>query len=244
MADAQRIYPANEDVEKAEQMSLRPSALAPKSSLMSEKEDPAANRGQLRDVTFPKEQMIPSRQPHRYYPGPPRRRRNTCCRCLVWTFCLIVLLIVTIVIAAAILYAVFKPKIPNYSVDNIQITRFFLGAGATVSSQFAVDVTARNPNKKIGIYYLDDSYLAVFYTGTELCKGKLPAFYQGHRNTTNLDVTLTGTDVQITSDMVRSLTAQRQLVSIPLLVKADVPVKVKFGKLKTMKITFRVRCDL
>ncbi|KAH9290160.1 hypothetical protein KI387_034277, partial [Taxus chinensis] len=38
---------------------------------------------------------------------------------------------------------------------------------------------------------------------------------------------------------------QQQQGNISLRLKADaVPVKVKFGKLKTMKITFRVRCDL
>lgn len=239
MADAQRVYPAHEDVEK----SPPPSApLAEKSSLSSEKGDPAA---QVLHVQVPKDQVFPARQAPRYYSRPPKRRGNLCCRCLTWTFCLALLVIVAIVVAGGILYLVFQPRIPKYSVERIQITSFSVNTSTpSVSSQFSVDVTARNPNKKIGIYYLGGSYLAVFYTDTELCKGSLPAFYQGHKNTTNLDVTLTGSDVQITNSMITSLSAEQKQGSIPLRLKADVPVKVKLGKLKTMKITFRLRCDL
>ncbi|KAH9290159.1 hypothetical protein KI387_034276, partial [Taxus chinensis] len=208
MADAQRIYPAREDVEKAAKSPPPSAPLAPKSSLVSEKGDPADNSGQAIHIQFPKDQMFPTREAPRYHSRPPHRpRRNLCCRCFLWSFCLLILLIAAIAIAAGILYAVFEPRAPKYSVENIQITSFAVGTDATVSSQFSVNVRARNPNKKIGIYYLDDSYLAVFYTGTELCRGKLPPFYQGHKNTTNLDVTLTGSNIQITSEMVSSLNA-------------------------------------
>ncbi|GLJ35661.1 hypothetical protein SUGI_0716700 [Cryptomeria japonica] len=251
MADTQRIYPATEDVEKAAtaheyaQKSTPSSApLAPRSSLVSEKGDPGSNPSKVVHIQYPKDQAIPPRTAPKNYSRPPKRRRNCCCRCLAWTFCLLFTFIVAIAIAAGILYAVFQPRIPKYSVDSIQITNFTVGTDAAVSSQFVVGVRARNPNKKIGIYYLDDSYIAVFYSDTELSKGKLPAFYQGHKNTTNLDVSLTGTNVQITSAKVSLLSAEQKAGSIPLRLKADVPVKIKFGKLKTMKITFRVRCDL
>ncbi|GLJ35656.1 hypothetical protein SUGI_0716630 [Cryptomeria japonica] len=247
MADPERIYPANEVVEKAAKARKYPASsvpLAPRSSLVSEKGDPGRNPGRIVNMQHPKEQVIPQRNTPRYYSRPPKRRRNICCRCLVWTFCLLLIFIVAIAIAAGVLYAVFQPGIPKYSVNKIQITSFAVGTDDTVSSQFVVGVQARNPNKKIGIYYLDDSYLAVFYSDTELSRGSLPAFYQGHKNTSDLNVVLTGTNVQITSEVVSSLSTQGKDGKIPLLLKVDVPVKVKFGKLKTMKITFHVRCDL
>ncbi|GLJ35650.1 hypothetical protein SUGI_0716530 [Cryptomeria japonica] len=240
MAEAQRIYLAKKDVEKAEWISPPPSApLVPKSNLMSETVEPNGN-----PVQFMHGQFSTKEQKFRCYSCLPKRCRNFYCRCLVWMFCVLLLFIVAIVIAASILYAVFQPRIPKYSVDNVQITGFSLSLDATVSSQFTVRVRMTNPNKKIGIYYLDDSYLGVFYTGTEICRGELPAFYQGHKNTTNLNLVLTGTNVQITSEMVTLLKEQKQLGSIPLHLKADVPVKVQFGKVKTVKITFRVHCDL
>ncbi|ONI20208.1 hypothetical protein PRUPE_2G003300 [Prunus persica] len=62
----------------------------------------------------------------------------------------------------------------------------------SLSATFDVSITARNPNKKIGIYYEGGSRLNVWYTGTKLCEGGLPKFYQGHRNTTQLVVQLIG----------------------------------------------------
>lgn len=171
-------------------------------------------------------------------------RRISCCRCLCCTFCFLFVLVAIIAIAGAILYLAFEPRIPKYSVDSIQIGNFSVNSDLSLNSQLDVKIRARNPNKKIGIYYLDDSHIVVSYSGTELCTGSLPAFYQGHKNTTVLDVTLAGSGVQITSSMVSTLNAQRQQGSVPLDLKADVPVKIKLGKLKLMKIKFRVRCNL
>ncbi|GLJ35657.1 hypothetical protein SUGI_0716650 [Cryptomeria japonica] len=240
MADAQRFHMAKENAEKAavaeEDTHNNPPSNDPSAP---GKKDP----GKVVHVQYPKDQVILPRHAPRYY-TPPKRRRNFCCRCLAWTFCLLLLFIVAIAIAAGILYVVFHPEIPKYSVDSIQITRFTVGTDDTVSSQFVVGVRARNPNKKIGIYYLDDSFLAVFYSRTELSRGSLPAFYQGHKNTTYLDVTVIATNVQMSSKEVFSLSAERKEGCIPLCLKADVPVKVKIGKLKSMKITFSVHCDL
>ncbi|GLJ35649.1 hypothetical protein SUGI_0716520 [Cryptomeria japonica] len=237
MAEARQVYLAKKNVGKAAWKSTLPNApLIPKSSLMSEKV-----KSEVKPGKFMQAQISTQEAPSRYYSCLPKRRRNLYCLCLVSTFCLLLLFIL---IAAAILYAVFQPRIPKYSVDNVQITSFSLGLDATLSSQFTVRVRMTNPNKKIGIYYLDDSYIGVFYTGTEMCRGKLPAFYQAHRNTTNLDIILTGTNVEITTKMFALLIAQQQEGSIPLRLKANVPVKIKLGKLKTMKIAFRVRCEL
>jgi hypothetical protein len=255
MADNQRVYPTTVDIEKnaAEDGNHKPSApLIPKSSLSSEKSGVVPvpvpvpvypSSGRRISDQFPRDQVIPRPELPRYY-SPPPKRRNSFCRCLCCTFCFLFVLIAIIAIAAAILYLVFQPRIPKYSVDSIQITNFSVNSDLSLNSQFDVKIRARNPNKKIGIYYLDNSYLAVSYSGKELCTGTLPAFYQGHKNTTVLGVTLAGSGIQITSDMISTLNEQRQQGSVPLDLRADVPVKIKLGKLKLMKIKFRVRCNL
>ncbi|KAH9290158.1 hypothetical protein KI387_034275 [Taxus chinensis] len=242
MAAAQKVYPINNDEEKATHQHER------KLSDISEKGESASyNSGHIIHFRFARDVVIPTRKGDvapRYESRPPERRRNFCCRCLLWSFCVFLLLIVMIAIAAAILYAVIQPRVPKISVETIQITSFAVGTDSTVSSQFVVGVRARNSNKKVGIHYLDDSYLAVFYTGTELCRGKLRAFYQGHKNTTNVDITFACRNVQVTDDFVTSLNAEQQQGKILLRLMADVPVKVKLGKLKTPKISYRVRCDI
>lgn len=251
MADNQRVHPTTVDLEKnaGEYENQKPSApLIPKSSLSSEKSEilpvPAypPSGGQPTDQ-FSRDPVISRRELPKYY-SPPPKRRSSCCRCLCCTICFLFALVAAIAITCGILYLVFQPRIPKYSVDSIQIANFSINSDLTINSQFDVKIRARNPNKKIGIYYLDGSDLAVSYSGTELCTGALPAFYQGHKNTTVLDVTLAGSGVQITSNMISTLNAQQQQGSVPLDLKVDVPVKIKLGKLKLWKLKFRVRCNL
>lgn len=230
MAVQQRVYPY--DIE------ARPTApLAPPSALISEKGDPS---------TPPR---IPSRGARRQPPlilSPPRRRsRNCCCRCICYTFCLLLVLIVALAVAVGAIYLIFRPKLPDYSVDRLRLTAFQISPGppTTLYSQFVVTVTATNPNKKIGIYYEDGSRLTVWYTNTSLSTGKLPVFYQGHRNTTVLDVVLMGQN-EVGSGLQAALAEQQQTGQIPLDFYADVPVKVKLGSLKLRKVNFRVHCNL
>lgn len=81
------------------------------------------------------------------------------------------------------------------------------------------------------------------YNGEQLCAGSFPSFYQGHRNTTVLNVLLTG-ETQMGSQLLSELLQQQQSGMIPLAVRGDVPVRVKFGRLRLRQVTFKVRCDL
>ncbi|KAK2979226.1 hypothetical protein RJ640_009624 [Escallonia rubra] len=174
---------------------------------------------------------------------PPRRRRSCLGKCLCWMACLIILQIVIVGILAAIIYFAFDPKLPKYSVDSMRITEFNLSDGDSLSATFDVNITARNPNKKIGIYYEGGSRLSVWYTGTRLCQGSLPKFYQGHRNTTLLNLSLTGQS-QNANNLLSSLQAQQQTGSIPLTLRVKAPVRIKLGKLKLPKWKPLIRCRL
>ncbi|CAL9042336.1 unnamed protein product [Musa banksii] len=174
---------------------------------------------------------------------PPRKRRSRCCTCLCWSLLAIVILIVVIAVAAGVLYLVFRPKIPKYSVDRLAVSSFAVDDNATVAVTFNVTVTARNPNRRIGIYYQGGSDLSAWYTDERLCTGSFPAFYQGHRNTTVLHVLLAG-EAKIGSELLTELLQQQQTGTIPLAVRGVVPVRVKLGKLKLWKVRFKVRCSL
>ncbi|KAG6474492.1 hypothetical protein ZIOFF_068429 [Zingiber officinale] len=134
-------------------------------------------------------------------------------------------------------------QLPKYSVDRLRISNFTIGPNSTITATFNVTVTARNPNKRIGIYYGDGSHLSSWYNGEQLCAGSFPAFYQGHRNTTVLNVLLTG-ETQMGSELVSELLQQQQSGMIPLAVRGNVPVRVKFGRLRLRRTTFKVRCAL
>ncbi|XP_057470383.1 NDR1/HIN1-like protein 6 [Actinidia eriantha] len=226
MAEHQRIHPVHDP--EAPQKPTVP--LVTRGYSQSDRGDPA-------EIYPPFRRTIPMSDLK------PPKTRSCWCRCLCWTLSLLTLLLVIIGIIAAIIYFVFQPKIPKYSVDGLRITEFNLSNDMSLSATFNVNITAWNPNKKIGIYYESGSRISVWYQITRLCEGSLPKFYQGHRNTTVLDVALTG-KTQNGTDLLQSLQEQQQTGSIPLRLRARVPVRIKLGSLKLMKWKFLVRCNL
>ncbi|XP_057433363.1 NDR1/HIN1-like protein 6 [Lotus japonicus] len=226
MADHQRIHPAH-DVESPN----TPTApLVPENTAKSDSGDP----------TTP----LPQRTHPVMYSNPPKKRRSCCCRFFCCIFSTLLILIIAIAITVGVLYLVFNPKLPKYSVDKLRVTQFNYSESNSLSVTFNVAITARNPNKKIGIYYVGGSHISAWYEDTKLCEGSLPKFYQGHKNTTVLDLPLTG-ETQDASGLQSSLQQQLQQVgNIPLHLRVNQPVRIKLGKLKLFKIKFRVRCKL
>ncbi|THU63887.1 hypothetical protein C4D60_Mb01t20580 [Musa balbisiana] len=173
-----------------------------------------------------------------------RRRRSCCCRCLCCTVLTLVVLIIAIGATVGILYLVFRPKIPKYSVDRLTLSNFTVDDDTTISATFNLTVTARNPNKRIGIYYGHGSHLSAWYNGTRLCTGAFPVFYQGHRNTTVVSLLLAG-ETQLGSGLLQELQQQQQQTGTVLLdFRGRVPVRVKLGRLKLPKVSFKVRCNI
>ncbi|KAK9117803.1 hypothetical protein Scep_015896 [Stephania cephalantha] len=235
MADNhQRIHPV--DVEAAAATPTAP--LVSRDASKSDQGDPAVHQGGEQYPPFRRTIPLAQSKP------PKRRRRSCCCRCLCWTLSLILLLVIIIAAAAGILYLVFRPKLPKYSIDQLTISDFQLSTNNSLYARFDVTITARNPNKKIGIYYKKGSRLSVFYSDTKLCEGALPVFYQGHRNTTAMQVALTGQNANASGLLASVTEQQRQTGKIPLTLRARVPVRVKVGKLTLRKVKFLVRCGL
>ncbi|XP_052188534.1 NDR1/HIN1-like protein 6 [Diospyros lotus] len=224
MADQQRIHPVHDP--EAPQKPTAP--LVPPGSSMSDKGDPPPRFRRTIPLS---------------YSPPPKRSRSCCRKCLCWTVCLLLLQIIVIAILAAAVYFVFQPKIPKYSVDGMRITQFNLSTDNSLYAAFNVKITARNPNKKIGIYYRGGSHISVWYSGDQLCQGALPEFYQGHRNTTVMEVGLTG-ETQDATGLLQSLQADKQTGSVPLNLRVKVPVRIKIGSVKLMKWKFVVKCKL
>ncbi|OIW04423.1 hypothetical protein TanjilG_32615 [Lupinus angustifolius] len=223
MADPQKIHPVH-DVEAPHQ----PSApLVPTNISKSEEGDP---------------ENLQQHPP--LYSKPPKKRRSCCCRFFCWFISILLILIVAIGITIGILYLVFRPKIPKYSVDELRVTNFDSYTNNSLSVTFNVTITARNPNKKIGIDYRGGSHISAWYNDTKLCEGSLPKFYQGHRNITVLSIPLSG-QTQDASGLQNSLQQQlQQNGNVTLNLKVKQPVRIKLGKLKIFKINFKVRCKL
>lgn len=194
------------------------------------------------------EQQLPVTAPSPYAPAPlpppPRRKRHgRCCRCVCCTLLVAVALVVALGATAGILYLVFRPKIPDFHVDRLTVTRFDVNATTmAVTDAFDVDVTSHNPNRRIGIYY-DGGDVTASFNGTELCRGAFPALYQGHRTTVQPRISLAG-ETRLDSAVAAQLVQQRQAGFVPLTVRARVPIRIKFGAIKLWKMTGKADCSL
>ncbi|KAF5737846.1 protein YLS9-like [Tripterygium wilfordii] len=235
MADnnQQRVFPVVHDIE-APQPPTAP--LVSRDTSRSDRVSPIENQKQQQP---PIQRTIPVK-----HAKPPKKRRSCCFKCFCWIFSILLLLIVLIGITVGILYLVFRPKLPDYSIDRLQITQFNLTNNNSLYATFDVTITATNPNKKIGIYYEGGSHIRVLYIDTTLCEGSLPKFYQGHKNTTVLNVPLTG-QTQNATDLFSSLQQQQQQTgTVPLKIRVKQPVRIKLGDLKLFEIKSYVRCKL
>ncbi|KAJ9178458.1 hypothetical protein P3X46_010337 [Hevea brasiliensis] len=171
-------------------------------------------------------------------------RRSACCCCFCWFLGLLVALILLACIAAGVLYLVFRPEAPKYSVDSVSIKGFNLSSSDPLSPEFDVTVKADNPNDKIGIDYRTGSSVNVYYNDVRLCNGKLPVFYQPSNNVTVFVMALKGSGIELTSAARKALVNGVNKANLPFNLKLRAPVKIKVGSVKTWTITIKVNCDV
>uniref|UniRef100_A0A5B7ABP5 Late embryogenesis abundant protein LEA-2 subgroup domain-containing protein n=1 Tax=Davidia involucrata TaxID=16924 RepID=A0A5B7ABP5_DAVIN len=244
---ADRVHPRDSPPPTVEAAS-NPSQEAPLKPAPPMPENPVPPPPGTYVIQVPKDQIYrhPPPENARRYQNYTRRkaRRSFCCRCLCWTLGLIALLIVLLAVAAGILYLVFRPKAPKYSVDDVAIRGFNLTSSSTISPEFDVTVRARNPNDKIGIYYQKASSVKVYYSDINLCNGVLPTFYQPSNNVTIFQKALKGSKILLTSAVNSALVAEQKQGKVPLRLNLKAPVKIKVGAVKTWTITVKVKCDV
>ncbi|KAF7831195.1 NDR1/HIN1-like protein 6 [Senna tora] len=242
MADHnQRIHPLTTDDDDAE--APPPTApLFPRNTSKSDVKPDGIDPPATADPPLPRRTFPVSHSPP---PRPPKRRRRSClCKLLCWTLTLLLTLIVALAITLAILYLIFKPKLPKFSIQKLRVTQFNLTGSDDLSAAFSVGITAVNPNTKIGIYYEGGSHVEAWYEDTKLCEGSLPRFYQGHRNTTSLELPMSGRARNASGLMTDLQEEEKERGNVGLDLKVKQPVRVKLGRVKMFKVRFRVRCRL
>ncbi|XP_047970906.1 NDR1/HIN1-like protein 13 [Salvia hispanica] len=173
-----------------------------------------------------------------------RERRSFCCRCCCFTLCLLFLLIIATAVSAVAVYLVFRFQSPSYTVTKVAIHGMNLTSAAPISPRFDVAVRAENPNLKVGIYYLKESSVNVYYDGVMLGYGVLPDFYQPRKNVTVVRATVAGSDVVLGDAVKTKLRNAQSRGKVPLVLTVEAPVKFKVGAVKTWEITAEVKCDV
>ncbi|KAG5541813.1 hypothetical protein RHGRI_021600 [Rhododendron griersonianum] len=156
--------------------------------------------------------MSSPKQPHlneAYYgpsiPPPPSKsyhrpgRGSSCnpCGCLFGLlFKILFAVLFTVGLLAFLFWVAFRPNRVKFHVTDAALTQFNLTTTNTLYYNLDLNLTIRNPNKHIGIYY-DRVEARAFYGGQRFAATTLPRFYQGKKNTTELNVVLKGQNIVV-----------------------------------------------
>ncbi|KAF9598227.1 hypothetical protein IFM89_026003 [Coptis chinensis] len=178
---------------------------------------------------------IPPQQP------PHQRRRGGCVLCTFLT--VITTIIVALGIAALVLWLAVRPEVKFYVV-SAELTQFDLTNGNTLNYNLSLNMAVRNPNKKIGIYY-DRLDAVASYEGERFGWENVPRFYQGHKNTTNLQVTFQGQQLILLNQFeINQFNQEKNNRFFNIDVKLYSRIRFKIGSLKTKRVKPDVECKL
>ncbi|KAF5793392.1 putative Late embryogenesis abundant protein [Helianthus annuus] len=191
--------------------------------------------------TFPatKAQLYNNSRPV-YRPQPRRSRRSCCCCFCLWITFAIIVLIVIAAVAGGVMYVLYRPHRPTFSVSALHVTQFNLTSANKLNSRFNFTVTARNPNKKI-VFYYDPVSVSFDSNGVNVGDGTIPAFEMKKKNTTSLRTIVTASGQSVDDNNLKSDLKNKK--SVPLKIRLDTKVKAKIGSFKTKRLPIRVTCD-
>lgn len=194
----------------------------------------------------PKSQLYnPARQPYRPTPKARRRRSSChrCCICCIWFIIFLLALLLLAAIAGGVVWVLYRPQRPTFSVSSLKFTTFNLTSDS-LNSRLDLSVSARNPNKKI-VFFYDPISIDVSSQGVDIGNGTFPALVHGTKNSTTLKATVsTGGPRDLDTDsatLLRSDLKKKNRLALQL--RLETKVKVKLGSLKTKKVGVRVFCD-
>ncbi|XP_038875722.1 NDR1/HIN1-like protein 13 [Benincasa hispida] len=181
-----------------------------------------------------------------YRPQPHHRRRRSrscCCSVCLWLSLTIILLIFLLAIASAVVYLIYRPHRPSFSVSAVKLSQFNITSSSLLNSKFDLNVSTRNPNKKLVFTYNPVS-ISIFSNEIDIGHGVLPGFVHNTKNTTLLKTSIISKGQQLDSSSESTLkSSMKSKKGLPLQIQLDTKVKLKMGALKSPKIGIRVSCD-
>ena len=189
----------------------------------------------------------PSRPKESSYYRPGRGDGFGCClcSCLFSLICKIILLIVVAVgLAVFIFWLVVRPNVVKFHVTDAKLTQFNLTDKNNLLYNLALNITVRNPNKKIGVYY-DRIEARAFYEGKRLDSKPLDPFYQGHKNTAVLSPVFSGQQFVLNAEDRSEFNQEKGSGVYSIDVKLYLRIRFKISPgIKTWRFKPKVECDL
>lgn len=199
----------------------------------------------------PTEVGRPARKPH-HRKGLPKGCRS----CLIVGCSILAFLIFAIGFSALVLWLVYRPKIPKYSVQDVHVSQLNVTSKyvnttdsqaqptyqPVLNTNITYTILAQNPNHKIGIDYNQVNIYAT-YEGTMFGQCTLPGWYQDVDNTTLVYADISATNAPLTTSEGSALQSDMKNNNIPLHARIDIRAAIKVGSWKTPAVWIHVDCD-
>uniref|UniRef100_A0A7N0V3H0 Late embryogenesis abundant protein LEA-2 subgroup domain-containing protein n=1 Tax=Kalanchoe fedtschenkoi TaxID=63787 RepID=A0A7N0V3H0_KALFE len=169
--------------------------------------------------------------------------RNCLCSLFCLLFKIIVALVIIIGLAILIFWLIFRPTNLKFHVTDATLTQFDL-SNNTLRYNLALNLTARNPNRRVGVYYNKIDARA-YYAGQRFGSVPLDAFYQGRKNTSVWRPVFQGQNLVLLSGAdLNNFNAEKSTGVYSIDVRVHLRLRLKFGRLKTPTMTPKIKCDL
>ncbi|KAF8006940.1 hypothetical protein BT93_K1054 [Corymbia citriodora subsp. variegata] len=186
---------------------------------------------------------VPTKQHSYFRPG-----RGCGCGCGCCLLKLIFNLVLTVVVIVGLLTLlfclIFRPNLVKFHVTDAELTQFNFTATNTLSYNLKLNLTIRNPNRRIGIYY-DQIEARAIYGGERFDSEYMTPFYQGHKNTTTLSAAFQGQQLVMLGTSEQSdFNSEKAAGIYDIDMMLYLRVRFKLGKIKTFRIKPRVKCGL
>ncbi|PIA54380.1 hypothetical protein AQUCO_00900728v1 [Aquilegia coerulea] len=187
----------------------------------------------------------PSVPPQRSYHSHGRGRGCGPC-CFLGFLCkLIVSIVVLVGIAVLVLWLVYRPTEIKVHVVNATLREFNLTDNNNqIRYNLALDMSVRNTNRKIGVYY-DRIQADAFYEGEWFAGTEIDTFFQGRKNTTMIHPVFQGTSsIRLSGSDITRFDRERSDGTFNIDVRLNLRIRFKVGDVKTRRLKPNVKCDV
>ncbi|CAI9087745.1 OLC1v1021897C1 [Oldenlandia corymbosa var. corymbosa] len=157
--------------------------------------------------------------------------------CSIFLFLLFLIGMITF-----ILWLSLRPHRPRFHIRDFSIPAITQANGFQ-NAQINFNVTARNPNANIGVYY-DSTHVSVWYDDQSV--GATPVlfpFYQGPKNTTIIDGSLSGATLTVDNQRWQEFVSDRSQGRVVFKLEVTSVIRFKISSWNSKRHTMHANCD-
>ncbi|WCJ34204.1 Late embryogenesis abundant (LEA) hydroxyproline-rich glycoprotein family [Euphorbia peplus] len=154
----------------------------------------------------------------------------------------ILIFLFLVLITILIVWLVLRPSKPGFVLQDVIVYAFNTSVPNSLTSNFQVTFSNRNPNDKIGIYYDRLDIYSTYRNQQITLRTRIPANYQGHKEINVWSPTIYGTGVPVAPYNAAMLGQDQSAGGVLMMIKMDGRVRFKVGTFISGTYHLYVRC--